>query len=680
MCGIAGAYAFTEKGKDFFGKLDAAVETLKLRGPDGNGTFIDGNVALGHTRLAILDTSSSAAQPFHDPLGRYTIVFNGEIFNFRELKADLPDAAFTTSSDTEVLLYLYIRYGEAMLNRLNGFFAFAIHDRDTDSLFLARDRMGIKPLLVYQNEDVLLFGSEMKTLMAFGIPKEIDSPSQFLYHQFNYTPFPHTIFKGVKEVEPGNYVEIRNQKSEIGNGENRKSQIENRHSEAPSSPVPCSSSQPSIENRTDRRELAAFTAKSQIVNRKFFWSIPKPSSPKTSLTYEAAQQELIRLMRLSVQRRMVSDVPLGSFLSGGIDSSVIATLAAEQTDKLKTFSIGYADEPLFDETKYAEAVAKRIGSEHTVFKLTNDDLFANLHAVLDYIDRPFADSSCLPVHILCMKTREHVTVALSGDGADELFSGYNKHAAEFRARSGGAVNGMVAALRPLWHLLPSSRNTKMGNTVRQLRKFADGMSLSPADRYWSWASFLPEKDVAELMGEDIHLSNEYLARKKSLTEEIRGTHGMDEMLFADLHQVLRNDMLTKVDLMSMANSLEVRVPFLDHEVVEFACALPEHFKIDGQMRKRIVQDAFRPILPPELYQRPKHGFEVPLLKWFRTELRTMLHEDLLSNTFIAEQGMFSPDKVRSLLLKLDSGDPGDSATHIWNLLVFQHWWKRYLSH
>ncbi len=648
MCGIAGAYAFTEKGKDFFRKLDAAVETLRLRGPDGNGTFIDGNVALGHTRLAILDTTTAASQPFHDPTGRYTIIFNGEIFNFRELKADLPDVAFITSSDTEVLLHLYIRYGEAMLNRLNGFFAFAIHDRDTDSLFLARDRMGIKPLLVYKDDDVLLFGSEMKALMAFGIPKHIDSTSQFLYHQFNYTPFPNTIFKGVKEMEPGSFLEIRNQKSEIGNWE--------------------SGGVDEIANR-----------QSPIVLRQSFWSIPKPSSPKTTISYEEAQRELVRLMRLSVQRRMVSDVPLGSFLSGGIDSSVIATLAAEQTDKLKTFSIGYADEPLFDETKYAEAVAKRIGSEHTVFKLTNDDLFANLHAVLNYIDRPFADSSCLPVYILCKETRKHVTVALSGDGADELFSGYNKHAAEFRARSGGGANAAVAALRQLWHLLPSSRNSKWGNTVRQLRKFSDGLNLSAADRYWSWASFLPEKDVAELMGEDLHLSAEYLQRKKMLTEEVRGVHGMDEMLYADLHQVLRNDMLTKVDLMSMANSLEVRVPFLDHEVVEFACSLPESYKITAQMRKRIVQDAFRPMLPPELYQRPKQGFEVPLLSWFRTELRSTIHTDLLSPNFLKEQGIFSVDKVGLILTRLDSGDPGDSATHVWNLVVFQYWWKRHFA-
>jgi len=654
MCGITGAYAFTAQGQPYFGRLDAAVETLKLRGPDANGTFRAGSAVLGHTRLSIIDTTAGANQPFSDPSGRYTIVFNGEIFNYKELKADLPDVHLRTTSDTEVLLHLYIKYKEGMLNRLNGFFAFAIYDRENDALFLTRDRMGIKPLLVYQNDDVLVFGSEMKALVAFGIPKQIDGTSQFMYHQFNYTPYPHTIFDGVKEFEPGTWMLIEGRGTtdegrEIGNSE-----------------IPEDSTHSPLAPR-------------HSVLSKIYWSLPKPSSPKTTLSYEAAQQKLVDLMRLSVQRRMVADVPLGSFLSGGIDSSVIATLASESTDKLKTFSIGYADEPLFDETHYAEAVAKRIGSDHTVFKLTNDDLFANLHQVLDYIDRPFADSSALPVHILCMQTRKHVTVALSGDGADELFSGYNKHAAEFKARQGGLANGLIAALGPLWHLMPASRNNKIGNTIRQLQKFSDGLRLHPRDRYWAWASFMAPDDVAKLMGNALQYSPTYMERKNLLLTELEGTNGMDEMLYADLHQVLRNDMLTKVDLMSMANALEVRVPFLDHEVVEFACSLPEHYKITAGMRKRIVQDAFRPMLPPELYQRPKHGFEVPLLRWFQTELRSLIADDLLHPKFLAEQAMFDAAKVKDILLRLDSHDPGDSATHVWNLIVFQTWWKRHFK-
>jgi asparagine synthase (glutamine-hydrolysing) len=391
------------------------MKTMAQRGPDGAGKYIKESAALGHARLAIIDTSAAANQPFADDSGRYTIVFNGEIYNYREIQEDLADFNPRTTSDTEILLQGFIEWGEKVLDKLNGFFAFAIHDKETDELFLARDRMGIKPLLVYRDEHSIVFGSEMKSLMAFGIPKVIDTASQFLYHQFNYTPFPETIFENVEEMEPGTWMKI-------GGTD-------------PSTPL--------------------------RVTTGTYWSIPKPTAPKTNMSYEQAQKKLRELMEKSVQRRMISDVPLGSFLSGGIDSSIIATLAARQTNKLNTFSIGYADEPLFDETHYAEAVAKNIGSNHTVFKLTNDDLYADLHDVLNYIDRPFADSSALPVHILCKHTRKHVTVALSGDGADELFSGYNKHAAEYRARNLGVVEQVVAALKSLWFLLPGSRNSAL---------------------------------------------------------------------------------------------------------------------------------------------------------------------------------------------------------------------------
>ncbi|MCF8276619.1 MAG: asparagine synthase (glutamine-hydrolyzing) [Flavobacteriales bacterium] len=642
MCGITGTYAITDKGKEFHSKLDAAIATMALRGPDGSGKYVEGSAALGHSRLAIIDTSASANQPFTDASGRFTMVFNGEIFNYKEVEAQLTNFKPRTSSDTEILLQGYVQWGEKVLDKLNGFFALAIHDKETDELFLARDRMGIKPLLVYQDADVLVFGSEMKSLMAFGIPKVIDADSQFLYHQFNYTPYPETIFKNVLELEPGTWMKIRS--SEVLSGA--------------------------------------------------FWSIPKPTAPKTDMSYEQAQQKLRELMEKSVQRRMIADVPLGSFLSGGIDSSIIATLAARQTDKLNTFSIGYADEPLFDETHYAEAVAKNIGSNHTVFKLTNDDLYADLHDVLNYIDRPFADSSALPVHILCRHTRKHVTVALSGDGADELFSGYNKHAAEFRARNLGMKEQLVAALKPLWFLLPASRNSSIGNRVRQLQKFSEGVSLVAKDRYWNWASFMSEKDIQRLMfkvnGEDAifplskgvarYEPGDLNKRKQKLTQELGTTNDLDEVLYTDLHQVLRNDMLTKVDLMSMANSLEVRVPFLDHEIVEFACSLPEEYKITSAIRKRILQETFRADLPEMLFRRPKHGFEVPLLNWFKGELNSLINEDLLSKKLVDEQQLFNWSAIQTLLNKLHSNDPGDSATHVWNLIVFQTWWKRYIRH
>lgn len=625
MCGITGTYALTEKGKEFHSKLDGAIETMSLRGPDGSGRYVEASAALGHARLAIIDTSAEANQPFSDASGRYTMVFNGEIFNYKEVEAQLTDYKPRTSSDTEILLQGYVECGEKVLDKLNGFFAIAIHDKETDELFLARDRMGIKPLLIYRDSDAIVFGSEMKSLMAFGIPKVIDTNSQFLYHQFNYTPFPETIFENVQEMEPGTWMKIKGSELESGT----------------------------------------------------YWSIPKPTAPKTKMSYEEAQQKLRDLMEISVQRRMVSDVPLGSFLSGGIDSSIIATLAARQTDKLNTFSIGYADEPLFDETHYAEAVAKKIGSNHTVFKLTNDDLYSDLHDVLNYIDRPFADSSALPVHILCRHTRKHVTVALSGDGADELFSGYNKHAAEYRARNLGVAEQVVAALKPLWFLLPGSRNSAFGSKVLQLQKFSNGVQLGAKDRYWNWASFMRPEKVDQLMKLN---SSDLISRKSHLTSNLGTTKDLDEVLYSDLHQVLRNDMLTKVDLMSMANSLEVRVPFLDHELVEFACSLPEEFKITSTIRKRILQETFRPDLPEMLFKRPKHGFEVPLLNWFKGELNSMIRGDLLSKELIQEQAIFNWPALEALLNKLHSNDPGDTATHVWNLIVFQTWWKKYIRH
>ena len=641
MCGITGFYNLKglASASPYAEKLDAAIETMSLRGPDGFGKYVEGSAALGHARLAILDTSASANQPFSDSSGKYTIVFNGEIYNYREIQEELTNFNPRTTSDTEILLQGYIEWGEKVVNKLNGFFAFAIHDKETDELFLARDRMGIKPLLVYRDEDAIVFGSEMKSLMAFGIPKVIDTDSQFLYHQFNYTPYPETIFKNVVELEPGTWMKI---------------------------------------GGTDPSTLRLRSGSTSLrMTTGTYWSIPKPTAPKTNMSYEQAQKKLRELMDKSVQRRMISDVPLGSFLSGGIDSSIIATLAARQTDKLNTFSIGYADEPLFDETHYAEAVAKKIGSDHTVFKLTNDDLYADLHDVLNYIDRPFADSSALPVHILCKHTRKHVTVALSGDGADELFSGYNKHAAEFRARNLGIVEQVVSALKPLWFLLSSSRNSAFGSKVLQLQKFSNGVQLGAKDRYWHWASFMQPEQVEKLTRDEVDKVG-LNRRKSALTSELGTTKDLDEVLYTDLHQVLRNDMLTKVDLMSMANSLEVRVPFLDHELVEFACSLPEEYKITSTIRKRILQETFRPDLPEMLFKRPKHGFEVPLLNWFKDELNSLIKDDLLSRKLIDEQGIFNFKAVQGLLNKLHSNDPGDSATHVWNLIVFQTWWKKYI--
>jgi asparagine synthase (glutamine-hydrolysing) len=383
----------------------------------------------------------------------------------------------------------------------------------------------------------------------------------------------------------------------------------------------------------------------------------------------------------AVRLRLIADVPLGAFLSGGIDSSVIVALAARHTDKLKTFSVGFKDNPFFDETAYAELVAKKYKTEHTVFSLSNDDFLEHLYGVLEYIDEPFADSSALPEFILSFYTRKHVTVALSGDGGDEVFGGYNKHAAEWQMRQGGILNTAVKLGGPLWNVLPKSRHNPLTNKIRQLHRFATVANLSPADRYWQWASFTRAEQVNTLLHHKIKDQIDaffYQSVKSQFTNFIKG-EDINEVLLADMQLVLPSDMLVKVDLMSMANSLEIRSPFLDQDVVDFAFALPSAYKVDGKMKKKIVQDAFRPLLPSELYNRPKKGFEIPLMSWFKKELWGLIDNELLEEEFIKQQEIFNPDAIRQLKKQLFSSNPGDCHFTIWALIVFQYWWKHHIN-
>lgn len=632
MCGITGIFAFNLVGK--FNKIHVTNATMVLekRGPDFQDIYTDEWIGLGHRRLSIIDTSSVAHQPMWDEQKRFAIIFNGEIFNYRDLRQDLErkGVTFFSHSDTEVLLKLYIHQGEESFSKLNGFFAFCIYDRQEQSMIVVRDRFGVKPLLYVFDEDKFLFASEMKSILQYGIEKDIDHHSLYTYLQLNYIPAPDTIFSKVKKLLPGHYLKVKRQK----------------------------------------------------VEDVQYYQIPfdRERAEANPLTYDEAKKTFSELLEKSVARRLVSDVPLGSFLSGGIDSSVVATLASRHKPDLHTFSIGFRDEKFFDETPYARLVAAKLKTEHTVFSLTNDDLYAHLHSVLNSIDEPFADSSAIAVYILSKETRKHATVALSGDGADELLSGYNKHAAFHRILSRDWKANLVSGLNPLWKILPKSRAGFVSNRIRQFERFSTGARLSSRERYWRWASLATEDEALRLMSPDHRIKvgmEEYSRRKDELLKEIPDRENMNDILLADMQMVLSNDMLTKVDLMSMANSLEVRTPFLDYELVNFVFSLPAKFKINGRLRKRILQDSFRDLLPAELYNRPKKGFEVPLLKWFRREMKSMIVDDLLSDKFIQEQGLFDLDAVQNLRQQLFSSNPHDVHARIWGLIVFQWWWKKY---
>lgn len=634
MCGITGVFAFNLVGK--FSKINVAAATgsLRHRGPDFQDIYTDEWVCLGHRRLSIIDTREVAHQPMWDESKRYCIVFNGEIFNYKELRAGLQSqgVSFITESDTEVLLKLYLLEKENCLNKLNGFFSFCIYDKADQSLFLARDRYGIKPLLYLFDDDKFIFGSEMKAIMAYGIGKEIDFSSLFTYLQLNYIPGPDTIFSTVKKLMPGHYLKITNQKLEFG----KYYQIPFHREEAQSNPI----------------------------------------------TYDQAKEKLKALLETAVQRRLVADVPLGAFLSGGIDSSVVSALARKHKPDLHTFSIGFRDNKFFDETEYARMVARHLNTEHTVFTLSNNDMYTHVHDILDATDEPFADSSAIAVYILSRETRKHATVALSGDGADELMGGYHKHAAFYRALHPGWRETTAYGLGLLWNILPKSRHAPFSNTIRQLDRFSQGYKLSSTERYWRWAGFAKESAAMKLLSSESRMKftrQDYDSRKSQLLHTLPARESMNDIFLTDMNFVLASDMLTKVDLMSMAHGLEIRVPFLDFEVVNFLFTLPDHFKIDQNMRKKILQDSFRDILPTELYNRPKKGFEVPLLKWLRSEMKSIIKEDLLSEKFIREQGIFEYAEIKKLKRKLFSMNPGDIHARIWSLVVFQWWWKKWVK-
>ena len=625
MCGITGILLNRNGNQTLLARTTVAVQALHRRGPDASGVKKYPNAAFGHARLAVIDPTEAAVQPFLSEDQRYLLVFNGEIYNYQELRGVLikKGQKFKTNSDTEVLLYWLINFGIEGVKSLNGFFSFAFYDSKQSITYLVRDRFGIKPLYIFESNAGLIFGSEMKAVYAYDLEKNINQDALALFFKFNYQPTHLSVIEYARQLSPGSFVKV---------------------------------------------------SAGKIVEEELYYDLPIVMG-KSIDSYQTAQHKVRELLQKSVAKRMVSDVPLGAFLSGGIDSSIITALAVGLKPELQTFSVGFKDEKIFDETHYAQLVADRYQTNHTVIELSNDDLFEELGDFLDYNCDPFADSSALAVNLLCKHTRSKLTVALSGDGADELFSGYNKHMAEFVARQKGVKHGLIKSMAPLYGLLPQSRNSKLGNLGRQLDKFVKGTKLSANDRYWDWSGWKDDREVELLLKRKVDMN----AIRSTHQQQFNNDQDLNEVLRADFKQVLPGDMLTKVDRYSMANSLEVRVPFLDHELVDYVFSLPANFKIQKGIKKRLLQDAFRADLPAELYRRPKHGFEVPLLKWFKGPMWDKINTSYLEHAFIKEQGLFDYQSIKTLLAKIQSNQPGDAVAQIWALIVFQHWYKKYYS-
>jgi asparagine synthase (glutamine-hydrolysing) len=620
MCGIAATFHLGSPPSARQTRMSAALKALAHRGPDDEGLYQQGRAVLGHRRLSILDTSAAGHQPFTDNGGRYTIAFNGEVFNFQELRTQLEAAGhtFRSHTDTEVVLRLFTLKGPDFLHDLNGFFALAIHDAQEDRLFVARDRYGVKPLYWTEQCGQLMVASELRALLALGVERTLDrcSVEQLLLHQF--IPAPATALQGVQKMAPGWYLEVDT------NG----------------------------------------------VRHTRWYHLPGPTAGTTT----KPETRLMALLDDAVRSRLVADVPVGTFLSGGVDSSIVTALAARYTSDLHTFSIGYAEDPYYDESAHAETVAHHLGTQHHSFRLERAELAEAYSRLLAAIDEPFSDSSALPSFILCERTRKHVTVALSGDGADELFGGYRKHQAELRWARPGAAEHTIRALGPLWRVLPRSRRSPWQDRIRQYDRFARLASLPAAERTLELTTFTDRATVLELWGT---FPEERMRREHALLSQEGPWTGMDRVLLNDLLFTLPNQMLHKVDLTSMAHALEVRSPFLDKRVVELAFALPADRKLRKGSGKQLLRTTFGHLLPPAVMERSKKGFEVPLLDLYNTLLRADVDQWLHADR--VEAAGLSSAAVRALIARSRSSDPGTAEATLHACIVYTTWWERHLG-
>jgi asparagine synthase (glutamine-hydrolysing) len=644
MCGFAGFLNFSASTPETGLRTTAVAmaRTLQHRGPDAEGYWVDPEtgIALAHRRLSIIDLSPAGAQPMTSASGRSIIAYNGEVYNFDEIRNDLiaeGRGPFRGASDTEVILEACEAWGvERAVQRFIGMFAFAIWDRAAHTLTLVRDRLGIKPLYWGLFGDHLLFGSELKALCAHDCwSAQIDQDAVAAFMRHNYIPAPHTVYRGVSKLPPGSLLQI---------GPDRQPQI------------------------------TAYWTLDDIVQQGKNDPLPDDD--------EAATDALEALLSDAVGQRMVADVPLGAFLSGGIDSStVVALMQAQSSRPVKTFSIGFS-EAGFDEAQYAKQVAKHLGTDHTELYVEPDQAIAMIERLPEMFDEPFADSSQIPTFLVSELTRSHVTVSLSGDGGDELFAGYNRY-----FQNTGAVGRMMAAPRPLRTGLAAALNSASPGTWDnifnlvpkrwrppqagdKLYKLADVLRGDQGAFYRRLVSHWDDPSEIVAGGNEPRgpLWDPFIAER--LPDDI------ERMQYLDTLTYLPDDILTKVDRSSMAVSLEARVPLLDHRVVAFAWRLSQKQKIRAGKGKWLLRQVLQRHVPRELVERPKMGFGIPLDQWLRGPLREWA-EDLLSEHSLKQVGFLAPAPIRAKWQE-HLGGGRNWQYHLWDVLMFQAWARRWL--
>jgi len=629
MCGIAGFTTFRAQPRGPEQVLRSMTAPLRPRGPDGEGYYEDGWIRLGHRRLSIIDIEGGA-QPMSTGSGRFHISYNGEVYNYIELRQHLQSRglSFATASDTEVVLQQLGHYGVPGLDELNGMFAFAFWDAQRGALLLARDRMGIKPLYYYIHNGDVVFASELKSLIRHpAVPRQLDLLSVSKYFTFGYIPAPHTIYKDVYKLEPGTYLAVSD----------------------------------------------------KDIRKSGYWDIPIEEHAVFGQNLDQCAEELMALLEDAVRKRLRSDVPVGVFLSGGIDSSAVTALAAQAVSgKLHTFSVGF-EESSYDESPYALEVARLYGTEHHHEVLSMKRALELLPDVMRILDEPFGDPSILPTYLLSQFTARHVKVVLGGDGGDELYAGYPA----FQAHK---LTEKLSFLPVTWrdrltrlarHLPVSHRYASVDFLLQQ---FFKGQGISPEIRFFLWLGCFGNEQKKELLSADVQralLTENPYEDIINYVRQSRLVSDFERILYLCAKLYLQDDILAKVDRASMANSLEVRVPLLDHHHVEYAARIHPAYKLKGFTTKYVLKRAVRDLLPKRIVERRKAGFMIPVATWIERDLREMV-EELCAPRALEEVGLFNPGYVRRLLDEHFT-HTRDHRKLIWPLLCFMIWRRHYGS-
>lgn len=627
MCGIVGIVNNGDR-KASPEVLERMNRAILHRGPDDEGIYVNKNVGLAMRRLSIIDLASGK-QPIHNHDKTKWIVFNGEIYNYQELRVDLEKRGhrFYTNSDTEAIVHLYDEYGAGCLDHLRGMFAFAIWDERASELFIARDRVGKKPLLysLQQNGD-LIFGSEFNAVLQHpDISREVDNDAIDSYLSYLCVPAPMTAFKSIRKLEPGHWMKW----------------------------------------------------KSGQIAMERYW-LPD-FSKKIKITEEEAIDETTRILRESTKLRMISEVPLGAFLSGGVDSStVVALMAQESSGPVKTFSIGFEEQD-FSELKYAKRVAEHVGAEYNEF-VVRPNALEILPTLVEHYGEPYADSSAIPTYYVAKETRKHVTVALNGDGGDESFAGYERYAAMKAAETYRRLPGFLrrSLLEKPIEFLPASELKR--SRLRDAKRFLRAARLPTTERYFRWMSTFDRDAKHKLYtagfsssirsADPFEFVNRWFARSN-------GSGNLDSNLLADQMTYLPNDLLVKVDIATMANSLEARSPFLDHRLIEFAASIPESLKMRRFETKSLLKKVAARLVPADVVYRRKMGFGVPVGNWFRGEMRPFVRELLLAEKAM-NRGIARPEVIRRYVDDHTDGKR-DHAFQIWTLLMLELWFQRFID-